>query len=110
MTGVALHGGGAAKVGEQYEALWTLYSMLDLLAGTARAMRLEPPGSAGHGFEFFLRRPHGEEWHQVKHRSGRGKWTLAELDAERVLKWFKGKLESDPRRPVGSCPSTTLIL
>lgn len=95
MTGVALHGGGAAKVSGDYEALWTLYSMLDLLAGTARAIHLEAPGAAGRGFEFSLRRANGDEWHQVKYLSSRGKWTLADLDQQRVLEWFKLKLLGD---------------
>jgi hypothetical protein len=92
---VALHGGGAAKVSDIYENAWTLYSMLDLLAGRAAAIKLEPPGSAGHGFEFFLRRPSGEEWHQVKYQHKKGKWTLPELADEDVLRRFKDKLNGD---------------
>lgn len=97
MTLVALHGGGAAKVSDEYEDLWTLYSMLDLLAGRARAIKLEPPGSAGHGFEFFLRRGRREEWHQVKFQHKKGKWTLSALDQEDVLRRFKDKLDGDPK-------------
>lgn len=95
MALVALHGGGAAKVSDIYENAWTLYSMLDLLAGRAAAIKLEPPGSAGHGFEFFLRRPSGEEWHQVKYQHKKGKWTLPELADENVLRRFKEKLNGD---------------
>jgi hypothetical protein len=97
LTLVALHGGGAAKVSDIYEDAWTLYCMLELLAGRASAIKLEPPGSAGHGFEFFLRRPTGEEWHQVKYQQSKGKWTLAALDSEDVLSRFKSKLEGDRR-------------
>lgn len=97
MALVALHGGGASKVSGIYEDVWTLYCMLDLLAGRASAIRLEPPGSAGHGFEFFLRRPSGDEWHQVKYQHKKGKWTLYELDKEDVLGHFKRKLEGDRR-------------
>ena len=96
MTLVALHGGGAAKVSDIYEEAWTLYSMLDLLAGIATAIKLEPPGTAGHGFEFFLRRARGEEWHQVKYQNSNGRWTLYELKKEDVLRRFKDKLQSDP--------------
>jgi hypothetical protein len=92
---VALHGGGASKVSGIYEDIWTLYCMLELLAGRASAIKLEPPGSAGHGFEFFLRRTDGEEWHQVKYQHSKGKWTLAELDDKDVLSRFKAKLEGD---------------
>jgi hypothetical protein len=46
---VALHGGGAAKVSGWYEEAWILYSMLDLLAGLASSMTLEPPGPPGMG-------------------------------------------------------------
>lgn len=96
MSLVALHGGGASKVSSLYEEAWTLYSMLELLAGLATAIKLEPPGSAGHGFEFFLRRSDGEEWHQVKYQNSNGKWTLYELKKEDVLRRFKEKLISDP--------------
>jgi hypothetical protein len=97
VTLVALHGGGASKVSDIYEDIWTLYAMLDLLAGRATAIKLEPPGSAGHGFEFFLRRVHGDEWHQVKFQNSNGKWTLYELKNEQVLRRFKDKLEGDPK-------------
>jgi hypothetical protein len=92
---VALHAGGAAKVSEIYENAWTLYSMLELLAGRASAIKLEPPGSAGHGFEFFLRRQQGDEWHQVKYQHKKGKWTIYELGSADVLAHFKRKLEGD---------------
>src|SRR5262245_55856221 len=71
--------------------------MLDLLAGRATAIKLEPPGSAGHGFEFFVRRVDRDEWHQVKYQQSKGKWTLYELDGVDVLRRFKDKLLSDAK-------------
>jgi hypothetical protein len=96
MSEVALHGGGAAKVSGYYEEAWTFFALLDMLAGLASAIQLEPPGAAGVGFEFWLSRSSCREWHQVKFQNTRlGKWTLEALKDENVLEDFKAKLRTD---------------
>src|SRR6266550_5470901 len=96
MSGVIFHGGGAAKVGSSYEEQWNLFCMLDVLAGLASAMQIEVPGAEGVGFEFWMRRPSGREWHQVKAQiSGQSGWTLAALRREEVLQRFGEKLTAD---------------
>ena len=95
---VALHGGGASKVSGYYEDHWTLYVLIDLLIGLAESITLEPPGTAGVGFEFFVDRRDGREWHQVKFQHSKlGKWTLPALQGEHVLESFRSKLASDER-------------
>jgi hypothetical protein len=96
VSGLIMHGGGAAKVSGAYEAEWNLFCMLDVLAGLASSMLIEVPGSAGVGFEFWIRRPTAREWHQVKaQNSNRSRWTLAELRKADVLKNFRDKLAAD---------------
>ena len=58
---VALHGGGAAKVSGFYESHWTAFTLIDILIGRAISITLEPPGTAGYGFEFSIERPAGRE-------------------------------------------------
>ncbi|GAA0925086.1 AAA family ATPase [Virgisporangium aurantiacum] len=95
---VALHGGGASKVSGIYEDHWTMYVLIDLLIGQAESITLEPPGTAGVGFEFFVDRPDTREWHQVKYQNSKsGKWTLPALDSEHVLDNFRAKLAGDER-------------
>ncbi|MFD0782715.1 hypothetical protein ACFQZ8_02065 [Micromonospora azadirachtae] len=95
---VALHGGGASKVSGYYEDHWTMYVLIDLLIGLAESITLEPPGTAGVGFEFFVDRPGTREWHQVKYQHSQlGKWTLAALHGEHVLESFRSKLAGDER-------------
>ena len=90
---VALHGGGAAKVSNRYEEQWTFLCLLDIVADTATAIQLEPPGTAGVGFEFWLQRAGMRQWHQAKYQNGRlGKWTLSELKSEKVIENFRLKL------------------
>lgn len=96
MSAVIFHGGGAAKVSNSYEEEWNLFCMLDVLAGLAGSMQIEVPGPAGVGFEFWIRRPAGREWHQVKAQiSGKAGWTLGELHTQDVLQRFGEKLAAD---------------
>jgi hypothetical protein len=96
VSGLILHGGGAAKVSGAYEEEWNLFCILDVLAGLANSMLVEVPGPAGVGFEFWIRRPSAREWHQVKaQNSNRSRWTLAELRKAEVLKNFGDKLAAD---------------
>ncbi|RUL90336.1 AAA family ATPase [Verrucosispora sp. FIM060022] len=95
---VALRGGGASKVSGIYEDHWTIYMLIDLLIGLAESITLEPPGTAGVGFEFFVDRAGVREWHQVKYQNSLlGKWTLAALQGEDVLENFRSKLAGDKR-------------
>jgi hypothetical protein len=96
MSGLIFHGGGASKVSSAYEDEWNLFCMIDVLAGLANSMLIEVPGSAGVGFEFWIRRPAAREWHQVKaQNSNRSRWTLTELRKADVLKNNRDKLAAE---------------
>ena len=69
--------------------------LTELMRGEAESIRLEAPGVEGEGIEFYVKTPSGIEYHQVKRqRTGKGKWPLSILAAERVLSDFYNKLES----------------
>jgi hypothetical protein len=89
-----LPGGESDKVGNRYEARWTVYCLIDVLDEKADSIRLEVPGE--DGFEFYLKRKGNLEYHQVKRqKSGRGRWTLKVLEDStvQVLSNFWSKLQ-----------------
>ena len=86
----ALPGGAADKLGNRYEDWWTLYRLGDVLRGRATHIRLEPPGEAGAGVEFWVDEP-GQRWYeQVK--NAQGNWTLRRLINQSVLGSLTGHL------------------
>ena len=67
-------GGESDKLGNRYEGLWTVYNLLDVLAGDAVA--LEPEAyEESKGIEFIkTKRDNSQEFHSVKRqRPGRGR-------------------------------------
>ena len=63
-----------------------------------------PPGDEGAGIEFTVRRSFGNEYHQVKRQlTGKGVWSLSELDSRGVLSNFFQKLQD----PNSSCVFTS---
>src|ERR1035437_740670 len=88
-----LAGGESDKVGNRYEALWTVDRLLDVLDGEYDSIRLEPPAPHDRGFEFLLRRGTVLEFHQVKRQhASRGHWSLGDLAQSGVLENFWRKL------------------
>ncbi len=60
-------GGSADKAGNQYEADWTVHSVLDLIAGDVEEIHFEPLGPDGLGVEFYRVLSDGSrEFHTVK--------------------------------------------
>jgi hypothetical protein len=91
-----LPGGASDKAGNRYEAYWTIYRLLDVLDEKYDSIRLEPPASEDHGFEFWIRRDTALEFHQTKRQhSARGQWSLADLDSHGVLGNIGTKLQDD---------------
>jgi hypothetical protein len=90
---MTLPGGGADKLGNRYEGIWTVLQMLEVLEARAQSIHLEPPGVEGNGVEFILERETGRESHQTKIRSG-NRWTLPVLFSEGVLTAFFDKLSA----------------
>lgn len=88
-----LPGGPSDKVGNRYEARWTVACMARVLRGEHESIRLEPPGPEGAGVEFWLRQDDSREYHQVKRQgTRRGRWTLRELNDVGVLPAFRSHL------------------
>jgi hypothetical protein len=84
-----LSGGAADKYGNRYEGRWTVNCMLDILAGKATSIRLEPVGDEGAGVEFSLHKGDITQYHQVKRQnSGGGRWSLVDLQSKQVLRDF----------------------
>jgi hypothetical protein len=42
-----LPGGASDKAGNSYERRWTVWALIELLAGRAQSLRIEVPGDAG---------------------------------------------------------------
>ena len=89
-----LAGGPSDKAGNRYELIWTAMCMIHIMRGEAKSIHLEPPGSEGEGIEFTVNTPSGVEYHQVKRQlTGRGVWSLHELNSRGVLGHFYQRLE-----------------
>ncbi|MEW2538675.1 hypothetical protein [Micromonospora chalcea] len=79
-------GGEADKLGNHYEGAWIVSQLLEVVAGRAETITVEPLGELGKGTEFALRRAGVVEVHQLKRqRRDSNYWTLADLRAEGVL-------------------------
>ena len=98
-------GGESDKLGNQYEGLWTVHNLLDVLAGDAVA--LEPESyEESKGIEFIkTTRDNSQEFHSVKRQRPGAGWTLSALTSvdERgrsVLNDLFEKLDADSSRRV----------
>lgn len=78
-------GGASDKAGNSYERRWTVFALIDLLAGSAEALRIEVPGDTGVGSEFRLVVGGVAHWHQAKRQRAAGPWSVAALVTEGVL-------------------------
>ena len=88
-------GGASEKFGNRYEGRWTVSCLLDVMDEKADSIRLEPPGTEGQGFEFWITKHGTREYHQVKRQNSSGHWTLHRLASEGVLSNFIERLQ-DP--------------
>jgi len=86
-------GGDADKVGNRYEALWTVRCLLKILNEDADSVLIEQIGEQWEGIEFSLKLPESTEYHQVKRQNGsKGHWPLATLASSKVLENAKNIL------------------
>ena len=93
-----LRGGPSEKTGFWFEHLWTIACILEIIAGDAISIHLEPSATSGKesGFEFTLTKKDCTEYHQVKRRrTNKNNWSLGDLDSEGILKDFHKKIHSD---------------
>lgn len=87
-----IRGGIADKLGNDYEAHWTLIEALRVLRGHADEIRIEPFNEDSKGFEFRINDQDSVEWHQCKRRRSSGTWTVGTLISEEVVANFLRKL------------------
>ncbi len=95
-----LPGGPSDKIGNRYEYLWTVMCMIRVMKGEADLIHIEPAGPAGKGIEFSVNISSEIEYHQAKSQlTGKGVWSLRDLDTRGVLPNFYQKLND----PFASC-------
>ena len=96
-----LTGGPSDKAGNRYEYLWTVKGMMRVMRGEADSIHLEPAGDEGKGIEFTVYSSSRPEHHQVKRQlTGKGVWSLSELDSRGVLSNFYQRLQDPNSRCV----------
>ena len=72
-------GGEADKLGNQYEAIWTVDAVLDVFLGKAISITVEAFGEESEGVEFHLETPDKKiQFHSVKRQKQGGDWSVAD--------------------------------
>ncbi len=91
-------GGRADKLGNEFERLWAVRHLIDLIAGTATTFQIEALGDDEKGTEFWVGRTGGiREAHQCKRENGTvGRWSVADLEAKGIISNAKFQLDRDP--------------
>ena len=87
---MTLPGGPADKLGNRYEKWWTLSEFVRMLRGDTDAIRIEDPGV--DKTEFVVEIGSLRELHQAKRSHPNGKWSLAELQRDGLLKAIGAQL------------------
>ena len=73
-------GGEADKLGNHFEAAWTVNVVLDVFDGISSAITVEPPGNLALGIEFYVEGADGSrQFHSVKRQKTGGDWSIADL-------------------------------
>ncbi len=93
---MTLPGGPADKLGNRYEKWWTLSEFVRMLRGDTDAIRIEDPGV--EKAEFVVEVGSHRELHQAKRSHPNGKWSLAELQKDRLLKAIGAQLADNDDR------------
>ncbi len=88
-------GGIAGKLGNRFEAKWTVQKCIEVFVGQADSIRFESINPADHGVEFSLSRGQFKEWHQTKRQETNGNWTVNRLEKEGVLSSALKKLTAN---------------
>ena len=93
---MSLPGGPADKLGNRYEKWWTLSEVVRMLAGETEAIRIEDPGV--DKAEFVVTTGARRELHQVKRSHPNGKWSLAALKSDGLLRAIGEQLAGNDDR------------
>ena len=106
-------GGESGKLGDRYEAVWTVDSLLDVLSGDALSIVVEPFEQAESlGIEFKKELAEGTEFHSAKRQTTGQLWSIADLmrvgdNGRSVLGDLLSKLEQFPGSRVIFVSGTT---
>ena len=106
-------GGESGKLGDRYEAVWTVDSLLDVLAQDADSIVVEPfDRSESLGIEFRKDFPGTVEFHSAKRQTSGHLWSLADLtrvgeNGRSVLGDLLSKLQSFSESKVVFVSGTT---
>jgi hypothetical protein len=94
----SLPGGPADKLGNEFERLWAVRHLIEVLSGKAISVTVESLGDDERGVEFWVARPDGtREAHQSKRENAsKGHWTVADLAAKKILANAKFQLDRSP--------------
>lgn len=89
--------GESDKLGNRYEGVWTVDSLLDVLSGEADSLVVESFGEEARGVEFRKMLPDGSsEFHSAKRQSTGNVWSFADLSRGGVLAAMATHLRRDP--------------
>ena len=95
-------GGESGKLGDRYEAVWTVDSLLDVLVGESLSITVEPfDRSESLGIEFKMEQENAVEFHSAKRQTTGQLWSIADLmrngdNGRSVLGDLLSKLELFP--------------
>ena len=93
---MTLPGGPANKLGNRYEKWWTVSEYIRMLHGETEAIRIEDPGV--EKAEFVVMAGSRREFHQVKRSHPNGKWSLAALGSDGLLRAIGDSLAGNDDR------------
>src|SRR5262245_4390407 len=88
MVTSSLKGGPADKGGTNYEILWGLHAMLEVMQERAESITIEEPGVDGAEFHLVH---HGkkEQWQTKRQITSQENWSLQKLETIGVLDFFR---------------------
>lgn len=101
-------GGVAGKLGDRYEAWWTvLHGVLPILRGVFASLRVERPGLSGIEFEVRGAITASDEGHQCK-RTHSSSWTVKALKSEGFLPTWSALADAGTHVVFGSSRSSVV--
>jgi hypothetical protein len=73
-------GGESDKLGNHFEAVWSVETAIDVLQGLFDSITVEPVGEDAQGVEFYVKTPNGKlQFHSVKRQKSGGDWSIADV-------------------------------
>lgn len=104
-------GGRASKLGDTYERRFATKLALQMLSGQFAWLRWEPVDANADGVDLEVQLVQaGRRGYQLKRQNAsKGRWTVAELHAEKVLDYARRFLEEDPRAEFAFISSDPVI-